>query len=52
VTANPELKLDDRISLAKRQATEWERIAYEIDAAMIFARADFVNVWTLVCSAA
>jgi len=27
------------------QATEWQRIRNQIDAAMIFARADFVEVW-------
>ena len=26
------------------QATEWQHIGNEIDAAMVFARADFVNV--------
>jgi hypothetical protein len=26
------------------QPTEWQRIENQIDAAMIFARADFVNV--------
>jgi hypothetical protein len=26
------------------QPTEWQRIADQIDAAMIFARSDFVNV--------
>ena len=33
----------DRIRLAVPQATEWQRIGNQIDAAMIFARADFVN---------
>jgi hypothetical protein len=29
------------------QPTEWQRIAGKIDAAMIFARADFINVFDL-----
>jgi len=37
----------DCIRLAVSQATEWQRIGNQIDAAMIFAGADFVNV----CSA-
>jgi hypothetical protein len=34
----------DRIRLAVPQATEWQRIGNQIKAAMIFARADFVDV--------
>ena len=34
----------DRIRLAVPQPTEWQCIANQIDAAMIFARADFVNM--------
>ena len=34
----------DRVRLAIPQATEWQRIGNQIDAAMIFARADFVGV--------
>ena len=34
----------DCIGLAIPQATEWQRVADEIDAAMIFTRAHFVNV--------
>jgi hypothetical protein len=30
--------------LAVPEATEWQRIGNQIDAAMIFARADFVNM--------
>jgi hypothetical protein len=30
--------------LAISKATEWQRIGNQIDAAFIFARADFVNV--------
>ena len=33
-----------RVRLAVPKATEWQRIGNQIDAAMIFARADFVNV--------
>jgi hypothetical protein len=32
----------DRVRLAIPKATEWKRIADQIDAALIFARADFV----------
>ncbi|HTG28837.1 MAG TPA: hypothetical protein VK818_11515 [Methylomirabilota bacterium] len=32
------------IRFAVRQATEWQRIGNQIDAAMIFAGPDFVNV--------
>jgi hypothetical protein len=34
----------DYIRLATQQPTEWERIGNQIDAATIFARADFVSV--------
>jgi hypothetical protein len=34
----------DCVWLAIPQPTEWQRIGDQIDAAMIFARADFVNV--------
>jgi hypothetical protein len=34
----------DRIRLAVPQATEWQRIGDQINAAMICAGADFVNV--------
>ena len=34
----------DRIRLAVPQATEWQRIGNQIDAAMIFAWPDFVKV--------
>ena len=34
----------DCVRLAIPQPTEWQRIGNQIDAAMIFARADFVNV--------
>ena len=34
----------DRVWLAVPQATEWQHIGNQIDAAMIFARADFVDV--------
>ena len=33
-----------RVRLAVPQATEWQRIGQQINAAMIFAGADFVNV--------
>jgi len=32
------------IRLAVPEASEWQRIGNQIDATMIFARADFVNV--------
>ena len=31
------------------QATEWQHIGNQIDAAFIFARADFVNVHIIFC---
>jgi len=34
----------DCIRLALPQPTNWQRIGNQIDAAMIFSRADFVNV--------
>ena len=34
----------DRVRLAVTQPTKWQRIGNQIDAAMIFARADFVKV--------
>jgi hypothetical protein len=34
----------ERVRLAIPQPTEWQRVGNEIDAAMIFARADLVNV--------
>jgi hypothetical protein len=34
----------DCVWLAVSQATEWQRIGNQIDAAMIFPVADFVNV--------
>jgi hypothetical protein len=34
----------DCVRLGVPQATEWQRIGNQIDAAMIFTRADFVNV--------
>ena len=34
----------ERVRLAISQPTEWQRVGNEIDAAMIFARADLVNV--------
>jgi hypothetical protein len=34
----------DCVRLAVPQATEWQRIGNQIDAAMIFARADFVSM--------
>jgi hypothetical protein len=37
--------VDDSVSIAIPQPTEWENIGDEIDAAFIFARADFVNVY-------
>ena len=37
----------DGVRLAIRQATEWQRIGNQINAPMIFARADFVNVFNL-----
>jgi hypothetical protein len=33
-----------RIRLGILQATEWQRVANQIDGAMVFARADFVGV--------
>jgi hypothetical protein len=36
-----------RIRLTVLQATEWQRIGNQIDAATIFARADFVKVFNL-----
>jgi hypothetical protein len=38
----------DCIRLTIPQAPEWQRIGNQIDAAFIFARADFVNVCELV----
>jgi len=38
-----------RVWLAVPQATEWQRIGNEIDTAMIFARADFINVHIIFC---
>jgi hypothetical protein len=35
----------DGARVAMPQPTEWQRIGDEIDAAFIFARANFVNVW-------
>ena len=37
----------DCIRLAVPQAPEWQRIGNQIDATMIFARADFINVFEL-----
>ena len=37
----------DGIRLAIPQRTEWQRIGNQIDAAMIFARVNLVNVHTL-----
>jgi hypothetical protein len=38
-------RLHSRLHQARRtQATEWQRVGNQIDTAMIFARADFVNV--------
>ena len=34
----------DRVRLTIPQPTEWQRIGNQIDAASIFARADFVKV--------
>jgi hypothetical protein len=34
----------DCVWLSVPQATEWQRIGNQIDAAMIFAQADFVNL--------
>jgi hypothetical protein len=34
----------DSIRLTVPEATEWQRIGNQIDAAFIFARADFVSV--------
>jgi hypothetical protein len=34
----------DRVWLAVPEPTEWQRTGNQIDAAMIFARTDFVNV--------
>ena len=34
----------DSVSIAIPQSTEWQRIGDQIDAAMIFAGTDFVNV--------
>jgi hypothetical protein len=31
------------------QPTEWQRVRNQIDAAMIFARADFVNAHEILC---
>jgi len=36
--------ITDRIAPAVPQATEWQRIENQIDAAFIFAWTDFVNV--------
>ena len=36
--------ITDRIWLAIPQPTEWQRIGNQIDAAFIFARADFVKL--------
>jgi hypothetical protein len=33
-----------RIRFAIPELTEWQRIGNQIDAALVFARADFVNV--------
>jgi hypothetical protein len=38
------LGLADCVWFAIPQPTEWQRIGNQIDGAMIFARADFVNV--------
>jgi hypothetical protein len=38
------LGVADCIGFAVPQATEWQRIGNQIDAAMIFAGADFVKV--------
>jgi len=37
----------DRVWLTVPQTTEWQRIGNQIDAAMILARADFVNVYRM-----
>jgi hypothetical protein len=37
-----------RVWFAVPQATEWQRIGNQIDAAMIFARADFVKICTVL----
>jgi len=39
----------DGVRFAVPQPTEWQRIGNEIDAAMIFTRADFVNVHIIFC---
>jgi hypothetical protein len=39
--------VSDCIRFAVQQATQWQHIGNQIDAAMIFARADFVNVHCL-----
>ena len=36
-------RVADCVRLAAPQATGWQRIGDQIDAAMIFARSDFVN---------
>ena len=40
----PEPKIDGVIRLSVPEPTEWQHIGHQIDAAMIFARANFVNV--------
>src|SRR5438128_7764402 len=40
----------DSVSIAIPQPTEWQRIGNQIEAAFIFARADFVSVHQRSCS--
>src|SRR5262249_52767158 len=42
--ADEKLRVADCIRLAVPKATEWQRIRDQIDAAMLFAGSDFVNV--------
>jgi hypothetical protein len=39
----------NRIGPVVPQATEWQRIGNQIDAASVLARADFVNVHVIFC---
>jgi hypothetical protein len=39
----------DRVWFAVQQATEWQHIGNQVDAATIPARADFVNVHIIFC---
>jgi hypothetical protein len=41
-------RIADRVWFAIPQATDWQRIGNQIDAALISTRADFVNVHCLV----